>query len=228
MGINLLIYTHTSCMDVWDPLFDSIKKYMPYANIILALNEPMIIEGIEKLITYDDAKPYTERLKWILSSMDDEPFIFMHEDMFLYESPKKEFLDLYVDYVRKGLAKSIKLIPVGNKIYQTPFDKTLYRTEFSKFSIQPTVTNKESMLYILSDVENLNIWEFEAALKDNESCFISSIGGEKKIGIFHFESLVFPYIATAVVKGKWNLSEYPILDEILKEHKIDKNIRGTV
>jgi hypothetical protein len=38
---------------------------------------------------------------------------------------------------------------------------------------------------------------------------------------------VYPYIATAIIKGKWNLSEYPIeLGDLLSEYKIDKSIRG--
>jgi hypothetical protein len=226
MGINLFIYTHTSYSDVWIPLFDSIKTYLPDAKITVALNEPMIIEGVDNLITYDENLPYTERLYSIMESMDDEPFIFMHEDMFLYDYPRLDLIEKYFEYVKEGLAKSIKLIPVGTTFYQTDFDSTLHKTEFSKFSIQPTVTNRKSIFHFLSSVKNLNIWEFEAQMQNEEGCFVTAFGNEKKIGIFHYESLIFPYIATAIVKGKWNMSEYPILEEILQKHKIDKNIRG--
>jgi hypothetical protein len=83
------------------------------------------------------------------------------------------------------------------------------------------------MLSILDGVGNLNIWDFESAIKFSGQEYISKIGGEKKIGLFHYESLVFPYIATAIVKGNWNFSEYPILKEILEECNIDPKIRGT-
>ena len=43
----------------------------------------------------------------------------------------------------------------------------------------------------------------------------------------HFESEVYPYVATGVVKGKWNVSEYPtVLDRIFTDYNIDPSIRG--
>ena len=44
----------------------------------------------------------------------------------------------------------------------------------------------------------------------------------------HWDSKTFPYIATAIVKGKWNLSEYKQeLGMILSSYKIDLGARGT-
>jgi hypothetical protein len=46
-------------------------------------------------------------------------------------------------------------------------------------------------------------------------------------GIHHYDSNVYPYIATALVRGKWNLNEYPNeLGDILKENNIEINKRG--
>ena len=39
---------------------------------------------------------------------------------------------------------------------------------------------------------------------------------------------IYPYVATAIVKGKWNIKEYPILENLLKSYNIDKNIRGEI
>ena len=51
--------------------------------------------------------------------------------------------------------------------------------------------------------------------------------GEPKRGSNHYDSKVFPYTATAVVKGKWNFSEYEAeLLPLLMEFEIDPNIRG--
>ena len=47
--------------------------------------------------------------------------------------------------------------------------------------------------------------------------------------MFHYDSSVYPYVATAIVKGKWNMSQYPKqLEEILRENKINVNDRGAV
>ena len=52
--------------------------------------------------------------------------------------------------------------------------------------------------------------------------------GGKQRGRLHWDSKVYPYIATAVVKGKWNTKEYPNeMSVIADEYNIDYNIRGT-
>ena len=52
---------------------------------------------------------------------------------------------------------------------------------------------------------------------------------EPKRGGNHWDSNVYPYIATALVKGKWVMSEYENeLYPILKENSIDINKRGLI
>ena len=53
------------------------------------------------------------------------------------------------------------------------------------------------------------------------------IGGERKRGLYHYDSLVFPYIATAINKGKWNYNEYQKeLDIFFTEYEINPFERG--
>jgi len=50
---------------------------------------------------------------------------------------------------------------------------------------------------------------------------------EDKRGLFHWDSNIYPYIATAVVKGKWDYECYPEeLDKLLHDYGIDPDIRG--
>jgi hypothetical protein len=50
---------------------------------------------------------------------------------------------------------------------------------------------------------------------------------EPKRGGNHYDSSIYPYIATALVKGKWNLSEYKKeLGTLLEQYNIDKDLRG--
>ena len=226
--MKILIYSHTDYKDVWIPLFKSLKENLSNVEGYFCINEKIEIPLDLKVIVYDDNLKYTERLKNILEEVDSDPFIFMHEDMFLYNKANEEILEKYFGIIKNGNAKAIKLIPVGSNLLNSNVDETLFYSEFSKFSIQPTVTTKSHMNEILNKVGELNIWDFESKINLSEGEFISKIGSERKIGIFHYESLVFPYIATAIVKGKLNFSEYPILENILKENKIDKNIRGIV
>jgi len=48
-----------------------------------------------------------------------------------------------------------------------------------------------------------------------------------KRGIYHWDSGIYPYIATAVVKGKWDYECYSKeLSKLMDKYKIDPNIRG--
>ena len=79
-------------------------------------------------------------------------------------------------------------------------------------------------------VENLppmNIWEFEESIVSSGRDFMVKVGNEKKRGIYHYDSPVFPYIATAINKGKWNMTEYyKELDLLFKEYNINPFNRG--
>ena len=44
----------------------------------------------------------------------------------------------------------------------------------------------------------------------------------------HWDSSIYPYFATAIVKGKWYTSDYPHLREVLQDYNIDVSLRGEV
>jgi len=229
MGMrNLIIYSHTDYSDVWKPLFVSIKKYLNNYKITLFVNK--LSENLEidcEQVIYDESLCYTERLKSCLEKVNIDFFLFMHEDMFLYDTPKYEHIERYFTHVENNFAKSIKLIPVGSNRYVSKFDNTLYITEYSKFSIQPTIISKSHLVDLLDKYGPKNIWEFESSIQNFGNEFVSILGNEKKRGIYHYDSEVFPYIATAIVKGRWNFSEYKKeLEETLFSCGIDEKLRG--
>jgi hypothetical protein len=56
---------------------------------------------------------------------------------------------------------------------------------------------------------------------------LSHYDNELKRGGNHYDSNVYPYIATALVKGKWIISEYSDqLTKLLINYNIDQNKRG--
>ena len=59
---------------------------------------------------------------------------------------------------------------------------------------------------------------------------IGVLSGEcKKRGMLHADSEFYPYIATALFKGKWTISEYEKeLKFLLNKYQIDPLIRGAI
>jgi hypothetical protein len=213
--------------DIWPMFFGQLKKYVGDTKIYVAVNEDDTQISDYIRIIYDDKKEYTERWKEILDKVEEETFMFIHEDMILFDKINYELLEKYITYIKNDSAESIKLILAGDVFNEFVIDKTLVSNQYSKFSIQPTITNKKVFRGHLDRVTSLNIWQFEEAVISFGRDYMVRIGGEKKRGLYHYDSLVFPYIATAINKGKWNLNEYQKeLNPMFDEYNINPFERG--
>jgi hypothetical protein len=229
MGITipLIVYTHTDMKDVWPMFFGQLKKYIGDTKVYVAVNEDDTQLSDYIRIIYDDSNQYTQRWKEILEKVEEETFIFLHEDMILFDKVDFQLLEKYIRYVGDGLVESIKLILAGDRFDEWSVDKTLVTNQYAKFSIQPTITQKKVFQQLVENLPPMNIWEFEESIVSSGRDFMVKVGNEKKRGIYHYDSPVFPYIATAINKGKWNMTEYyKELDLLFKEYNINPFNRG--
>lgn len=234
-----IVYSHTDYSDVWPVYFAQTKKYFDVcSNKIIFVNKKTDLVPKEYLqLTYNDKDSYVSRLITCFKQAKKLGFdicLFEHEDMFLYDRPKIDKIEKYTKAVDKDYFDFIKLIKGGDCIYEPSIiDETLFEINLESkwiFSIQPSIWKIESFLKLLKYHKEKNIWQFEE--KSQKTCrkikikAAFSFGCGQKIGIYHYINDVYPYIATAIVKGKWNINEYPQLENILKEYQIDKNVRG--
>jgi hypothetical protein len=229
MGISvpIIVYTHTDMRDVWPMFFGQLKKYIGDTKVYVAVNEDDTQLSDYIRIIYDDSNQYTQRWREILEKVEEETFIFLHEDMILFDKVDFQLLEKYIRYVGDGLVESIKLILAGDRFDEWSVDKTLVTNQYAKFSIQPTITQKKVFQQLVENLPPMNIWEFEESIVSSGRDFMVKVGNEKKRGIYHYDSPVFPYIATAINKGKWNMTEYyKELDLLFKEYNINPFNRG--
>lgn len=235
MKPTIVMYTHTDVMDVWSPFFGQTEKYLKdFKKVIFVNEENENIPDDYQVIVYDDSKNYRERLFYCLEAMDDEYIIFHHEDMFLYKEPDLSRLDNYTDYLKNSDKSFIKLIRGGVQIgfpdKNYPELREIDKTFEYIFAIQPTIWKKSKFIDMIQHSESGNIWEFEVHAQ--KACRIRNIlgwyvddGGIQR-GKYHWDSKVYPYIATAVVKGRWNIREYPNeLGNLFQEYNIDLSKR---
>lgn len=229
MGIKtcIVVYTHTDVSDLWEMFFGQLKKFMPEMKVYVAVNkkDDRLNDYIQ--IIYDDSKTYTERWKEILPQIKDEVILFLHEDMVLYNFPMMDYIQKYFSYVLENKVKSIKLISIIGQFESWEGDTTLIANSDTKLSIQPTIIKPQTFLEILEKVGNLNIWDFEQMIPAESGNYMAKIGYERRRGIYHNDSFIFPYISTAINKGKWNVSEYEKeLGELFTEYNINPFDRG--
>lgn len=215
--------------DVWPPFFDRLIKYMPnYKTYVFLDKDTDLIPKDFIKVFYDDKKTYTERLSSCISKVTEEVILFTHEDMILYSNPRHDLIERYEKFIIEDKAKGIKLMASSpNDSFEVSnLDETLVTSAFSKFSVQPTIIKRDTFSAIFEN-KSFNIWEFEDKINAVDLHFMSKVGYERKRGIYHYDSTVYPYICTAINKGKWNITEYQDeLNIIFEEYNINPFDRG--
>jgi len=233
-----IVYSHIDYSDIWPAYFGQMEKYFNNfsKNVIFIDKKSDLIPDNYVQILYDDKKTYVERLIQCFEQLRDlDICIFAHEDMFLYDYPKMDKINKYIDAVKEGNFDFIKLLKGGDCIFKfSDVDESLYELDNRSnwlFSIQPTIWKISSFLKLLKHHKKDNIWVFED--KSQKTCRKLKLkagfshGKGIKRGQDHWDNDVYPFIATAIVKGKWNTLEYNnILRPILDQYNIDISIRG--
>ena len=237
--ICYIVYSHSDYSDVWPVYFGQTEKYFSEKQkmaIFLDKKSTLVPKNYTQVV-YNDKKSYTERLINCFKQLQKMGFdycLFSHEDMFLYDKPNFEKLSRYIKAVQKGYFDFIKLIRGGENVFeQSIIDETLFEIDNKSewiFAVQPSIWNIDKLLQILEFHKKDTIWSLE--VNSQNTCRKLKIKGAfsfdegKKRGIYHYDNSIYPYIATAIVKGKWNTKEYDILEKIISEYGIDKNKRG--
>jgi hypothetical protein len=235
-----VLYTHTDYDDVWPAFFAQQEKFLgPLRENFIFLNKYSDkVPSHWTQVLYSDTASYTERLSHCLEQIDSEVILFQHEDMFLYATPNVSALTKILkllstspsrlDYVRfiRGGRYFGSAIP-GNWKFSRMFKLSPWL-----LSVQPSFWRREAMLKLVSELEGKNIWEFESAGQrvfrrlGIRGATINQKGTRR--GKYHWDNAIYPFVATAIVKGKWNISEYrDVLEPILESSAIDPEIRGT-
>ncbi len=233
-----LTFSHTDCADVWKLYFPQMRAHFSVGMAhFVAVNQahPELPETVKPLI-YEEGRSYPQRLLACLEALEGYEFVFFdHEDMFLYAAPDNQKLAKYYEHMQSGLFDHIRLIKGGDCQYEpVPACPTLYSLSLKSkwiFSIQPSFWRRTVLMDVLKANQKVNIWELEV----NSQKVVRKMGlkaafsyrSGKRRGQHHFDNDVYPYVATAIGKGKWNLGEYGVeLEPLLEQYQIDPTRRG--
>jgi hypothetical protein len=234
---SYIFYSHYDYSDTWPVLFGQSNLYLKEKRKILFTNKYDKVPDGWEVILYDDSLPYQQRFSSCLEKIDSELVILHHEDMFLHSNIDEDMMSEMINIVSKNKIDLIKLSRANYRpqepLVSSFIHKNVYMSPLDlQFAIQPTIGKKDTFLKIYKNTPGNSIWEFEA--NASSYCFTNSIRsgmtfleGEEKRGQFHWDSHIYPYFATAIVKGKWDFESYPSkMGAILEKYNIDPNIRG--
>lgn len=246
-NLAFIMYSHSEYSDVWPMFFGQTDKYLPDSvQRYVFVDKDVDVPDNWQVVLYDSDQSYSERVAQCLNEVEQEFCIFNHEDMPLYGEPKISLINQWIKLLDSELFTKImsvdyiKLIRGGEFINYQPILQNVIAKHFFhipmdqyfRFANQPSIWDIDMLKLIYEETEIEHISEFEEAAtetcRQNQIYGVYCYGGEPKRGMYHWDSAVWPYIATAIVKGKWNTTDYPEeLGKLLEEYDIDKNIRGT-
>ena len=233
--ISQIAYTHSNCQDLWEMF---IKENQKHCKLPLFMISDKLIEGLdaEKQLIYLNADPYYR--VWIdaVQKFGGDYFIYLQEDFILYDNVNEEKIEEYVNFLKNNSQYSFVRLLKTDHFHNIKLTSTLYELESTNidiFSMQPTIWRSTDYIKLMNLVKSSRWLETDGDYR-NKMIALDMKGAyhydnEPKRGKYHYDNNVYPYIATALVKGKWIMSEYNSeLSKILAEYNIDINKRGTL
>lgn len=231
--VVLVVDTNSNYSDVWEPCFSRLDRYAEGIKKYVFTDTSDGIPSSYYPVIYDNSASYRNQLLSCLKQVPEKYIIYTSEDYILYnqvQQSKIEEISTVLDATDFSFCKFIK----------GPERTTHYKGEL--FEIDQQDSNffaQQASIWKTRDFQKI----FETAPPENtrmqhepggsDICRTLGFSGlqhfsnTKKRGIHHYDSDVYPCIATAVVKGLWNLSEYPNeMRDVIKEYKINCNLRG--
>ncbi len=227
-----IAYTHSNCQDLWEMF---IRENINHTTIPLyVISDKAIPEyGQKDTLMYNNSDPYYR--VWIdaVKKFSSDYFIYLQEDFVLYSDVNQEKINEYVDFLDKNPDYSFVRLLKSGHLYDNQLTSTLYEVETTNlniFAMQATIWRSKDYVALMNLVkdskwlENDNYRNAMIALNMKGAYHYDN---EVKRGGAHYDSNVYPYIATALVKSKWDIREYDNeLSPLLKKYNIDVNKRG--
>lgn len=225
-----VVYTNLNCNDVFTPFYKQNRKH---CNLPLyAISDYDINLNIDGFFKYKNNEPYYKVWVDALTKFNSEYFIYLQEDFFLYDDVKEEIVEEYKKELSNSKYSFVRLLKSGQLESKKIFNN-LYEIDSSNkyiFSMQSTIWKTKDYIKLMNMVQS-KIWydehSYRGKMIELNMKGLYHFEDELKIGSNHHNSNVYPYIATAVVKGKWNYKEYgEKLNKILMKNNINPEVRG--
>jgi len=233
IDLPIIVYTYHKNFDILPIFLKRAERFHPNQKIIILSDEEF--KSNYKNVIYKDSDPHYLHWKDVLNFVGDY-FIYCQEDFLLYSQVDTEKLEKCLNSAKNNNLSYLRLIKSGifNSKNRKEFDENIFEISSDEiganFAMQATIWNKNDFYRVYENSKINRIFDEDIIRKS-----VSKLGlkgayyynNEAKRGFYHYDSKVFPYVATALVKGKWNTKEYDKELNVLKdEFNLDFNRRG--
>ncbi len=227
-----IVYTNSKCKDIWSMFICEQARHLNDSFYFIT-DEIIPFYPEDKQFLYSESDNYSDVWVNVLEKLNIEQFIYLQEDFILYDTVNLNKLTEYSEFLKNSDYSFVRLIKSGELNQQV--SETLYEISPDNdyiFAMQATIWKTKDYIEILKNVHEpkwLETPNYKEYMKSNNIKGLCHFDNEQKRGGNHHDSNVYPYIATALVKGKWITSEYgELLIKLINHYQIDINQRGTI
>ena len=238
LDFAIITYTTSKYSDVWPMYFGQLSLHKSgIKSYVFSDDSSKNIWNYSdhNLISYNDSDPYWIQYLKCLDDVSEKYIIYAQEDFILFSDIASERIQKYVCFLNNSSYDYVRLIRCG---YQTPLDRhvkdDIYEVHMESndaFSMQATLWKKESLRKLYEHVKSQKWLESESWNIGARKLGIKGTmiyNGEKKVpNSGHYDSIIYPYVCTAINKGKWSVDQYPeIMKSMFAKYNVDPKIRG--
>tara|TARA_R110000824_G_scaffold362133_1_gene550076 strand:- start:947 stop:1708 length:762 start_codon:yes stop_codon:yes gene_type:complete len=250
-GLSIAINTHSSTSDVWPMFFSQLEKHFLNPSrekgfeggaYVFSDDFTGICQNYKTVLYNKDSFFRTQYLE-CLKSVKEDFLLYLNEDYILYDkvdlSKVGEFLKILKDnpdlsFIRFTRGPNITDKKLSSDLFYLSHDQPFFYSQTAAIW-RKSVLQKIHKLGPNLHIGSKGVVDGHFEVEANKVCKhlnlqgVIAYNGEPMRGDCHYDSCVFPYIASAVVKGKWNLKEYSKeLFPLLLTHRINLGERGFV
>jgi hypothetical protein len=226
----ICIYSHSDYSDIlriqldyFKGIFSDDSRYEVYVFFNTKYDDTTY-----KVITYDDSLPYMSRVLSCIKQLESPYFIITHDHDILIKFDE-ESIDKLIDTAEEYNIDYIDLKHDPLNQCQLPVTDTLYVSkmrddQYYKFSVQPTLWNKESAEKFYSKFESKGYRDSESEdvqeyMKTQTACTL--VSNRSLISLFHLVSPEYYFMHLTHMGELFPLRDDNCLDGIVQEeHEI--------
>jgi len=219
-SLTIFVNTHSSAKDCLPMFFGQLHRHWPnHPRVVVAIDSlecPSAIGHVEaNYVLYSAAKKFSSQYLMGLCAVETPYVLPLQEDFLMYGDVRESSIAAMLDLLYDDMPCA-RLIDSGRR-----FD----------YSMQASVWRTDSLKQLYASMNAVSPWDAErdgniAMTRLGMGCHLPLDDEMPMRGRDHRDSFVFPYCATALVKGKWNAEYRTELEPLHKTYGIDAAQRG--
>jgi hypothetical protein len=233
----IVTYTNSNCKDVWPVYFGQLDKHAPWLKSYVFSDVNPNCKNHE-FIEYDAKQPYYVQWLKCIEQVPEKYVIYAQEDFILFGDVNRQSFDKFIEFMEEMNYDYVRPFRCGyDCIYESAVSNrvkdNLYDIDVNcrdAFMMQITLWNKEKLCDVYMTAKSVKWFEAQHWLDAVRALKIKgafTYDGEQVRGAAHYDSIHYPYICTAINRGKWNFYIYGfILPQLLQQYGIDYSKRG--